>query len=173
MPHHSRLSTLVLDCKVDDLATSTEFWSRALGKPVASPDQDGDGAVRSRLRGPRRPHRNVRSVARPLARLHRPSGEEDDPAPDGVRVGLHGLVQRLERFHPDQGRRDPFRRCSDAPAERRDDEGLAKRRDDLGRLGAPLPDADGDLLGAHVREPELPEERLAPGDRRPVHRRLP
>ena len=43
MPHHSRLSTLVLDCKVDDLATSTEFWSRALGKPVASPDQDGDG----------------------------------------------------------------------------------------------------------------------------------
>ena len=43
MPHHSRLSTLVLDCKVDDLAASTEFWSRALGKPVASPDQDGDG----------------------------------------------------------------------------------------------------------------------------------
>ena len=41
--HHSRLCTLVIDCKVDDLAPATEFWSRALGKPIASPDQDGDG----------------------------------------------------------------------------------------------------------------------------------
>jgi predicted enzyme related to lactoylglutathione lyase len=41
--HHSRLSTLVIDCQVDDLATATAFWSEALGKPVASPDQDGDG----------------------------------------------------------------------------------------------------------------------------------
>lgn len=41
--HHSRLSTLVLDCRVDDLAASTAFWSQALGKPVAAPDQDGDG----------------------------------------------------------------------------------------------------------------------------------
>ena len=43
MPHRSRLSNLVLDCKVDDLAESAEFWSKALGKPVASLDQDGDG----------------------------------------------------------------------------------------------------------------------------------
>jgi predicted enzyme related to lactoylglutathione lyase len=43
MPHHSRLSTLVLDCQVDDLQAGVEFWSRALGKPVASLDQDGDG----------------------------------------------------------------------------------------------------------------------------------
>lgn len=41
--HHSRLCTLVLDCKVDDLAESTAFWSRALGKPVGNPDSDGDG----------------------------------------------------------------------------------------------------------------------------------
>jgi hypothetical protein len=41
--HHSRLSTLVLDCGNDDLATATTFWSQALGKPVASPNQDGDG----------------------------------------------------------------------------------------------------------------------------------
>ncbi len=41
--HHSRLSTLVIDCQVDDLATATAFWSQALGKPVASPDQDDDG----------------------------------------------------------------------------------------------------------------------------------
>lgn len=43
MPHHSRLSTFVLDCNTDDLAPHVEFWSRALGKPVASVDQDGDG----------------------------------------------------------------------------------------------------------------------------------
>lgn len=43
MPHHSRLSNLVIDCKVDDLAEAAEFWSRALGKKIASPDQDGDG----------------------------------------------------------------------------------------------------------------------------------
>src|SRR5690606_19682436 len=36
-------STFVLDCKVDDLAPHVEFWSKALGKPVATPDDDGDG----------------------------------------------------------------------------------------------------------------------------------
>jgi predicted enzyme related to lactoylglutathione lyase len=41
--HRSRLCTLVLDCKVDDLAESARFWSAALGKPIASLDQDGDG----------------------------------------------------------------------------------------------------------------------------------
>lgn len=41
--HRSRLCTIVLDCQVDDLARATEFWSRALGKPIASVDQDGDG----------------------------------------------------------------------------------------------------------------------------------
>jgi predicted enzyme related to lactoylglutathione lyase len=41
--HHSRISAFVLDCKVDDLATATEFWSKALGRPVANADQDGDG----------------------------------------------------------------------------------------------------------------------------------
>jgi predicted enzyme related to lactoylglutathione lyase len=41
--HRSRISAFVLDCKVDDLATAIEFWSKALGRPVANPDQDGDG----------------------------------------------------------------------------------------------------------------------------------
>jgi len=41
--HHSRISAFVLDCQVHDLATATEFWSHALGRPVASADQDGDG----------------------------------------------------------------------------------------------------------------------------------
>jgi len=41
--HHSRLSTLVLDCRTDDLKQAADFWSHALGKPVVSYDQDGDG----------------------------------------------------------------------------------------------------------------------------------
>jgi predicted enzyme related to lactoylglutathione lyase len=41
--HHSRLSALVLDCRTDDLTGAMEFWSKALGRPIANPDQDGDG----------------------------------------------------------------------------------------------------------------------------------
>jgi predicted enzyme related to lactoylglutathione lyase len=41
--HHSRLCTLVLDCHSDDLEAATQFWSRALGKPIVTTDQDGDG----------------------------------------------------------------------------------------------------------------------------------
>ena len=41
--HKSRVSAFVLDCRVDDLATATDFWSKALGRPIANSDQDGDG----------------------------------------------------------------------------------------------------------------------------------
>ena len=41
--HKSRISAFVFDCQTDDLAAATEFWSKALGRPVSNPDQDGDG----------------------------------------------------------------------------------------------------------------------------------
>jgi hypothetical protein len=41
--HNSRLCNIVIDCEVDDLAPAAEFWSRALGKRIATVDQDGDG----------------------------------------------------------------------------------------------------------------------------------
>jgi hypothetical protein len=41
--HHSRISAYVLDCQVEDLKDAAEFWSRALGRPVTTFDQDGDG----------------------------------------------------------------------------------------------------------------------------------
>lgn len=47
MAHHSRLTGFVLDCRVDDLAPHVGFWSRALGKPVAALDDDGDGRYAS------------------------------------------------------------------------------------------------------------------------------
>ncbi len=44
MPHHSRLSTFVLDCQVEDLAPHVDFWRQALGKPVKPlPPEDDDG----------------------------------------------------------------------------------------------------------------------------------
>jgi len=43
MPHHSRISAFVLDCHAEDLGEATRFWSAALGRAVASFDQDGDG----------------------------------------------------------------------------------------------------------------------------------
>jgi predicted enzyme related to lactoylglutathione lyase len=41
--HHSRLSTIVLDCQLDELEPAIRFWSATLGKPVEDADQDGDG----------------------------------------------------------------------------------------------------------------------------------
>ncbi|WP_109125232.1 VOC family protein [Dyella sp. C11] len=41
--HHSRLCTVVIDCKTDNLADAAMFWSHALGKSIVTVDQDGDG----------------------------------------------------------------------------------------------------------------------------------
>jgi len=41
--HHSRLCALVIDCKNSDIKADTLFWSGALGKPITTFDQDGDG----------------------------------------------------------------------------------------------------------------------------------
>jgi Glyoxalase-like domain len=48
--HLSRLSTFVIDCKVDDLEPAAEFWSRALNRALApakpgAPDYRHLGAV--------------------------------------------------------------------------------------------------------------------------------
>jgi hypothetical protein len=36
--HRSRLSTFVIDCKVQDLAAAAEFWSKALNRELSPPD---------------------------------------------------------------------------------------------------------------------------------------
>ena len=38
--HRSRLSTFVIDCKVDDLTAAAEFWGNAFGRPVTQTDDD-------------------------------------------------------------------------------------------------------------------------------------
>lgn len=43
MSHRSRLSSIVIDCETDDLTPHLAFWSKALGKPIASNGSSGDG----------------------------------------------------------------------------------------------------------------------------------
>jgi hypothetical protein len=38
--HRSRLSTFVIDCKVDDIDAAAAFWSKALGREVVPPTPD-------------------------------------------------------------------------------------------------------------------------------------
>lgn len=37
--HHSRLSSIIIDCRTDDLESAARFWSEALGRP-SRPDND-------------------------------------------------------------------------------------------------------------------------------------
>lgn len=43
--HHSRLSTVVIDCKTEDIDAAAEFWSRALGRRAVLMS-DGDDNYR-------------------------------------------------------------------------------------------------------------------------------
>jgi hypothetical protein len=41
--HHSSLVALAIDCQAESLAPALAFWSAALQRGIANPDQDGDG----------------------------------------------------------------------------------------------------------------------------------
>lgn len=87
MPHHSRLSTFLLDCQVDDLSASAEFWSKALGKPIATVDQDGDGRYAELRTESDEPILLLQKVAHP-SRIHLDI-ESDD---------IDAEVERLEKL---------------------------------------------------------------------------
>ena len=53
--HRSVLIALVIDCQVETLGPALEFWSAALGRPIANPDQDGDGRYGELQTGPDEP----------------------------------------------------------------------------------------------------------------------
>lgn len=42
MPHKSRLGTVILDCRTDDLEGAARFWSEALGCPIRRSDNPED-----------------------------------------------------------------------------------------------------------------------------------
>ena len=96
MPHHSRLCAFVLDCNADSLAPHVEFWSRALGKPVATPDEDGDGRYAKLQTADDEPILLLQKVSHP-SRLHLDIETDDGQAE--VRR-LEGLgARRVEDVH--------------------------------------------------------------------------
>lgn len=69
MPHHSRLSGFIIDCRTDDLPAASTFWSRALSLPVTSSDNGGLGLYDKLQDGPGGLHIEVQKVEHP-SRVH-------------------------------------------------------------------------------------------------------
>src|SRR4249919_3044752 len=87
MRHHSALIALVIDCPVDALGPALKFWSAALGRGIASHDQDGDGRYGELETGPEEVFLLVQRVEH-AARLHLDIQTDD----------LDAEVARLERL---------------------------------------------------------------------------
>ncbi len=96
MPHHSRLSSFVLDCNTDDLAPHVEFWSRALGKPIATLDEDGDGKYAKLETAQDEPILLLQKVSHP-SRIHLDI-EADDVQAEVERLVALG-ARRVEAVH--------------------------------------------------------------------------
>ena len=91
--HRTRISAFVLDCQVDDLARATEFWSKALGRDVASADQDSDGKYAELKTDSDEPFLLLQRVDHP-ARIHIDI-ESDDIDAEVVRLEKLG-AKRIE-----------------------------------------------------------------------------
>lgn len=96
MAHHSRLCNLVIDCPVEDLGPAAEFWSRALGKPIASVDQDGDGKYAELATAADEPQILLQKVDH-AARVHLDI-ETDDLEAEAQRLETLG-AKRIEFVH--------------------------------------------------------------------------
>jgi len=91
--HHSRLCTIVIDCRTDDLEAAANFWSQAFGKPVASYDVDDDGKYAELKTGDDEPIVLVQKVAHE-SRVHLDI-ETDDLEAEAKRLEALG-AKRVE-----------------------------------------------------------------------------
>jgi len=66
--HRSRLSTFVLDCRVDDIDAAAQFWSQALGRAVG-PIRESSGEYRELSTEPAEPHIVLQKVEH-KSRIH-------------------------------------------------------------------------------------------------------
>ena len=94
--HHSRLCTIVIDCRVDDLAPATEFWSKALGKPLVTVDSDGDGKYAELQTADDEPHILLQKVDHE-SRVHLDI-ETDDFEAEAIRLEALG-AKRIAFVH--------------------------------------------------------------------------
>lgn len=95
MAHRSRLSSLVIDCQVDDLAPHAEFWSKALGKPINSIDSEGDGRYAELATEAAEPIILLQKVAHP-SRVHLDI-ESDDVDAEAERLVTLG-ARKVEKI---------------------------------------------------------------------------
>lgn len=95
MAHRSRLSSLVIDCQVDDLAPHAEFWSKALGKPINSVDSEGDGKYAELATEADEPIILLQKVAHP-SRVHMDI-ESDDVDAEAERLVALG-ARKVEKI---------------------------------------------------------------------------
>jgi predicted enzyme related to lactoylglutathione lyase len=96
--HRSALIALVLDCQVADLGASTAFWSAALQRAVANPDQDGDGRYAELASASDEPFLLLQRVEHP-ARVHLDI-ESDELDAEAARLETLGAtrVARVKRW---------------------------------------------------------------------------
>ncbi|WP_202843251.1 VOC family protein [Luteimonas saliphila] len=93
MSHHSRLAGFMIDCREGALADAAAFWSRALGLPVADPDEGGQGRYAVLGAGPGGLHIEVQKVDHP-PRVHLDI-ETDDVEAEASRLEALG-ARRIE-----------------------------------------------------------------------------
>jgi predicted enzyme related to lactoylglutathione lyase len=93
MTHRSRLAGFIIDCKQGTLADSAEFWSQALGLPIADEDEGNLGIYAPLEDGPGGLHIEVQKVAHP-SRVHLDI-ETDDMEAEVARLEKLG-AKRLE-----------------------------------------------------------------------------
>jgi len=60
--HRSRLGSLILDCRTDDLEQAAQFWSAALGVPLKPAAEETSPIYRQLLTGPSDLHMEVQQV---------------------------------------------------------------------------------------------------------------
>jgi hypothetical protein len=94
MTHRSRLGTLAIDCKGDDLAEAMRFWSAALGSPVRlDPDDPRYAAID---RPPDEPKLLLQTVEH-SSRVHIDLETDDQEA---ERARIEERSARLVERHP-------------------------------------------------------------------------
>lgn len=88
--HHSRLAGLIIDCSVDDLEMSAEFWSRALGRGRETSDAPEDAGYLLLEDHPGQPHIELQKVSHPSG-VHLDI-ETDDVAAEVARLESLGAI---------------------------------------------------------------------------------
>ena len=98
MPHHSRLCALIIDSQVDDIRPAADFWSKALGGPIAKDGQLEKGMYAKLELTPDQPVVEVQKVEHP-SRVHLDI-ETDDIEAEVARLEQLGAkrVQNVRSF---------------------------------------------------------------------------